>query len=179
MGCTQERYGIKYWIKDETLKTEAQLENWIQAQLNGTAQVIAHNLLHDLRKMSHVLYTFIITSYEDTIHSGKFNSTQAWEITSSFSKQIFTEIGYAGVSASDVKIIGALWSSGSGIVFPTIHAHSVMSVFMCFSIKYYPSICLEMVKFLFYSMPSTNMSQLLICISAVKYFLFSDQSNLS
>ena len=90
MGCTQERYGIKYWIKDETLKTEAQLENWIQAQLNGTAQVIAHNLLHDLRKMSHVLYTFIITSYEDTIHSGKFNSTQAWEITSSFSKQIFT-----------------------------------------------------------------------------------------
>ena len=35
----------KYWIKDETLKTEAQLVNWIRTQLNGTAQVLAQNLL--------------------------------------------------------------------------------------------------------------------------------------
>ena len=99
------RSGWKYWIKDETRKAEAQLKFLILNQLNGSYQVPSCNLLHHSHKISHALYTFIITSYEDNMHSSKFVSTQAWKLTSSFVKQKFTEIGYARISARyDINI---------------------------------------------------------------------------
>ena len=152
--------------------------NWIQIHLTGPAQVLAHNLLHDLHTISHTLYPFIITSYEDTMHSGKFASSQAWKITSSFFKRIFTEIGYSRFSARYAINIDAPWSSGAGILFATLHYHYIMSKFIRLSIKYHPSISSEMVKFVCYSAPSTNTSESLTRISAVDSLQRSDQSNL-
>ena len=40
------RSGRKYWIKYETLKTEAQLDNCIQTQITGSDEVLASDLLH-------------------------------------------------------------------------------------------------------------------------------------
>ena len=71
------RSGRKYWIKDESRKTKAQLKNWIWNQLTGITQVLTRNILHYLHTMLYALYTFIRTSYKDTTHSGKFDSTPA------------------------------------------------------------------------------------------------------
>ena len=120
------RYGRKYWIKGETRKTETKLDNWIWTQLTGSAIVLAPDLLHDSHMMSHGFYTFVDTSYKDTIYSGKFDSTQAWKITSSFAKRIFTEIGYTRVSARYSINIDSPWSSGAGILFATLYDHSSM-----------------------------------------------------
>ena len=85
--------------------------------------------------MAHTLYTSISTSYENTTHFGKFDSTQAWNITSSFVKQIFSEIGYARVSASYIIKTDAPWSSVAGVIFATLKSHSVMIKFMNFPSK--------------------------------------------
>ena len=129
------------------------MDNWIWNQLNCSNQVLSRNLLHDSHTMPHAVYIFISTSYEYTMNSGKFDSTQAWEITSSFFKIIFSEIGYAKVHARDIIIIDAPWSSGAGILFATLHAYSIMSEFECLSIKDHPSISSDMVKFVYYSIP--------------------------
>ena len=84
------RSGRKYLIKDETRKTESQLENCILNHLNGSDQLLARDILHTSPTISYVFYTFISTSYEDTMHYGKFNSAQSWKLTSSFVKKIFT-----------------------------------------------------------------------------------------
>ena len=97
------------------------MDNWIWNQLNCSNQVLSRNLLHDSHTMPHAVYIFISTSYEYTMNSGKFDSTQAWEITSSFFKIIFSEIGYAKVHARDIIIIDAPWSSGAGILFDTLN----------------------------------------------------------
>ena len=110
------------------------------------------------------------------MHSGKLNSTQAWKITSSFVRRIFTEIEYARASARDAINIGASLSSGSSVLFDTLHAHSVMRKFMSFSIKYHPSISSEIV--MCYSVTSTNTSEFITRISEVGSFQISDQSNL-
>ena len=96
-----------------------------------------------------------------------------------FFKKIFTEIGYARVSARDAINLDSPWLSGSGILFATINAHSFMIKFMFFSIKYLPSISLRMVKFVCYRVPSNNTSELLTHISTVKYLQCSDQINLA
>ena len=75
------------------------MDNWIQTQLPGPAQVPSHDLLHDFNTVSHDLYTFISTSYEDNMHSCKFESTKYWKLTSSFFKRKFIEVVYARVSA--------------------------------------------------------------------------------
>ena len=116
------------------------MDNFIWTQLTGSDQVIARNLLHDLHTMPNYLYTFIRTSYEDTMHSGKFDSNQGWKLTSSFVKRIFTEVGYARVSSMDAINIDDPWSSGSSILFATLRAYYVMRTFLHFSIKYHPSI---------------------------------------
>ena len=85
------------------------MDNWIRTQLTGSAQVLARNLHHDFHTQSYALYTFIGTSYEDTMHSGKFDSTQYCKLTSSFIKQIFTKVGYARFSAMDGINIDAPW----------------------------------------------------------------------
>ena len=76
--------GRKYWIKDETRKPEDQLNCCIWNQLSGSDQFLICYLLHDSHTMSHNLYTLISTYYEDNMHSGNFDSTQAWKLTSSF-----------------------------------------------------------------------------------------------
>ena len=113
--------GRKYWIKDETRKTEIQFDNWIRTQLTVPAQVLACDLLNDSHTMSHDLYIFISTPYEYTMHSGKSDSNQAWKLTSSYAKQIFTEIGHSRVSARDDINTNAPWSSGANILFATLH----------------------------------------------------------
>ena len=171
--------GRKYWTKDETCNTEAQLGNCIWNQLTGSAQLLVCDILNDSHTMSHTLHTFISTSYEDTMHSGKFDSTQACKLTSSFVKKIFTEIGYAKVCARDSINVDVPWSSGSGIIFDNICDHSVMIEFIHFPIKDHPSIYSEMVNFVCYSVPSTNMSEFFTSISTVESFQCSDQRNLT
>ena len=155
------------------------MNNWIRTQLTVIAQVITRNLLHYFHTMSYDLYNFIRASYEDTMHSGKFDSNPAWKLTISFLRKIFTEVGYNRVSARDTIKIDSPWTSGSGILFSNIHAYSIMSKFMHLSIKYHPIISSDMVKFVCYSHPSTNNSEFLTRISAVKYLQHSNQSQLS
>ena len=54
-----------------------------------------------------------------------------------------------------------------------------MSKFMHLQIKYHPSISLEKVKFVCYSVPSTNTSELITRIYAVDSLQYFHQSNLS
>ena len=61
------------------------------------------------------------------MHSGKFNSTQYWKLTSSFVKRIFAEVGYARVSTSNAVDIYDPWTSGYGVLFSTLRDNSVMS----------------------------------------------------
>ena len=74
------------------------------------------------------------------MHSSRSDSNQAWKLPSSFVKQIFTEIGYARVSARDAIKIDDPWTSGDGIIFATLYENSVMNRFMHLSIKYHPII---------------------------------------
>lgn len=55
----------------------------------------------DSFSMSDALYTFISTSYQDTMYSGRFDSDQAWTLTCSFVKRIFQEIALERVIARD------------------------------------------------------------------------------
>ena len=71
------------------------------------------------------------------------------------------------------------WSSGAGILFAKFHAHYVMIEFMSMSIKYHPNISSEMVKFVCYSVPSTNTSEFPTRVSSVKSLQRYDQRNLS
>ena len=90
--------------------------------------------------MVYALYTFISTSYEDTMYSGKFDSTQAWKLTSSFVKLIFKKIAYARVNVRDTINIDPPWSNGADILSETLHSHYFMREFMRFLIIDHPSI---------------------------------------
>ena len=74
------------------------------------------------------------------MHSSKVDFIQAWKLTSSFIKLIFTEVGYSRVSARDAIKIDDPWTSGDGIIFATLYENSVMNRFMHLSIKYHPII---------------------------------------
>ena len=129
--------------------------------------------------MSDALYTFISTSFEDTMHSGKFDQKQAWTLTCSFVKRIFQEIGYERVVARDGINVDNQWSTAAKFIYATLKAHSVMADFMRLSIKDHPSISSEMVKFVCYSQPSNDSSELLSRIAGVESLQRADQSNIA
>ena len=171
--------GRRFWIRSETRKTEQQLDGCIRSQLSGAAQVLAKDLLMDSYSMSEALYTFISTSYEDTMHSGKFDSTQAWKLTCSFVKRIFQEIAMERVVARDGIDVGNPWNTAAKFLFATLKAHEVMADFMKLSIKDHPSISSEMVKFVCYAQPSNDASEFLTRIAGVESLQRADQSNIS
>ena len=173
------RTGRRYWIREEGRKTRHQLDGWIRDNLTGKAQSLAQDLLVDSFTMSETLYSFISSSYEDTMHSGRFDSAQAWALTCSFVKRIFTEIGYARVIARDGININDPWRTAGMFVFATLKAHVIMSEFMRLSIRDHPSISSEMVKFVCYTQPSANTSDIISRLSAVENLQRSDQSNVS
>jgi hypothetical protein len=173
------RNGRRFWIRDETRKTEQQLDGWIRSQLDGPAQLLGKDLLVDSCAMSEALYTFISTSYDDTMHSGKFDSGQAWALTSSFVKRIFTELSHVRVIARDGVHVDDPWSTGATFLFATLKAHVIMEQFMRLSIKDHPSISSEMVKFVCYSQPASDASALESRVTAVEALQRSDQSTLS
>lgn len=171
--------GRRFWIRTETRKTEQQLDGCIRSQLAGPAQVLAKDLLMDSYSMSEALYTFISTSYEDTMHSGKFDSTQAWKLTCSFVKRIFQEIAIERVIARDGIDVGDPWATAARFLFATLKAHKVMDEFMKLSIKDHPSVSSEMVKFVCYSQPANDASELLSRLAGVESLQRADQSNIS
>ena len=173
------RTGRRYWIREEGRKTRHQLDGWIRDHLSGPAQVLAQDLLVDSFTMSETLYSFISSSYEDTMHSGRFDSSQAWALTCSFVKRIFTEIGYARVIARDGVNVKDPWRTAGMFLFATLRAHVIMAEFMRLSIRDHPSISSEMVKFVCYTQPSGNTSDLIARLGAVENLQRSDQSNLS
>ena len=173
------RNGRRYWIREETRKTEQQLDGCIRAQLSGQAQLLAKDLLMDSYSMSDCLYTFISTSFEDTMHSGRFDQDQAWTLTCSFVKRIFQEISLERVIARDGIDVDDHWATSAKFLFATLKAHSVMSESMKLSIKDHPSISSEMVKFVCYSQPSTDSTELLSRISGLESMQRADQSNIS
>ena len=71
------RTGQRYWIRVEGRKTCHQLDGWIRDHLSGQAQTLAQDMLVDSFTMSETLYSFISSSYEDTMHLGCFDSKQA------------------------------------------------------------------------------------------------------
>jgi hypothetical protein len=173
------RTGRRWWIIDETRKTEQQIDGWIRSQLQGPAQLLAKDLLMDSYSMSDALYTFISTSFADTRSSNKFSDEQCWVLTSSFVKRIFQELGYVRVMARDSVNISDPWSTSATFLFATLRAHVIMQEFMRLSIKDHPSISSEMVKFVCYAQPAQGASALLSRMSATEALQRSDQSNIS
>ena len=125
----------------------------IRAQLDKTAQYLAKELLIDSMAMSEELFNFVSTSYKDTMHSGK---------------RIFTEIGDAQIIAHDGVHISDPWLTAAKFVLTTLHAHEIMSGFMCLHIKDHPSISSEMVTFICYSQPATDIAEALSRLTANK-----------
>ena len=171
--------GRKYWIKKECRNTGIQIDGMIRAQLDKTAQYLAKELLIDAMAMSEELFNFISTSYEDTMHSGRFDTHQAWALTSKFVKRIFTEIGDARIIARDGVHVSDPWTTAAKFLFATLRAHEVMSGFMRLHIKDHPSISSEMVKFICYSQPATDTAEVLSRLSSTEVLVRTNQSNIS
>ena len=138
----------------------------IWQQLSAEAQYLAKDLLRDSVTMSEELFNFISTSYQDTMHSGRFDSSQAWALTSKFVKRIFTEISDARIIARDGVYVKDPWTTGAKFVFATLRAHEVMREFMRLNIKDHPSISSEMVKFICYSQPATDTADVFARLTA-------------
>ena len=175
---TQHHYK-RYWIRDETRKTEQQIDGCIRSQLSGPAQLLAKDLLMDFFSMSDVLYTFISTSYEDTMQSGKFDGDQSWTLTCSFVKRIFQEIGFVRVVARDGIHVEDHWTTSAKFLFATLKTHNVMQKFMKLSIKDHPSIISEIVKFVCYSQPAADALELMTRVTAVESMQRADQGNIA
>ena len=171
--------GRKYWIKKEARSTHTQIDGMIRQQLSGDAQYLARDLLMDSMAMSEELFNFISTSYEDTLHSGRFDSYQAWALTSKFVKRIFSEIGDVRVIARDGVHVNDPWTTAAKFLFATLKAHTVMKDFMRLDIKDHPSISSEMVKFICYSQPSHDTAEVLTRLSAAETLMRTNQGNLA
>ena len=171
--------GRKYWIKKEARSTQHQIDGMIRQQLSGEAQYLAKDLLMDSASMSDAMFNFISTSYEDTMHSGRFESNQAWALTSKFVKRIFAEIGDARVIARDGVHVNDPWTTAAKFVFATLKAHEVMRAFMRLDIKDHPSISSEMVKFICYSQPSHDTADILMRLSAAETLMRTNQGSIA
>ena len=173
------RHGRRFWIREETRKTEQQLDGCIRSQLSGPAQILAKDMLMDSFAMSDAMYNFITSSYEDTMNAGKFDSKQAWTLTCSFVKRIFQELSYERVVARDGIHVDDPWSTSANFLFATMKAHAVMGEFMKLSIKDHPRISSEMVKFVCYSQPTADTSDLVSRVHSVESLQRADQSNIA
>ena len=167
--------GRKYWIKKEARSTQTQLDGMIRQQLDGDAQYLARDLLLDSMVMSEEMFNFISTSYEDTMHSGRFDTDQAWALTSKFVKRIFAEIGDVRVIARDGVYVNDPWTTAAKFLFATLKAHTVMQDFMRLNIKDHPSISSEMVKFICYSQPAHDTADVLARLSAAESLMRTNQ----
>ena len=173
------RHWHRFWIREETHKTEQQLDGCICSQLAGPAQILAKDMLMDSFSMSNTLYNFITSLYEDIMNAGKFDSNQAWTLMCSFVKHIFQELSYEQVMARDGIHVDEPWSTSANFLFATMKAHSVIQDFMKLSIKGHPSISSEMVKFVCYSQPTADTSELLTQLHGLESLQHANQSNIS
>ena len=85
--------------------------------------------------MAESLTSFINTSYDDKIHSGRFESSQAWDLTRKFANQIFILLNNVMVKARDYMQAYGQWKADARFLFTTIKSHGVMAEFICISIK--------------------------------------------
>ena len=173
------RHGRRFWIREETRKTEQQLDGCIRSQLIGPAQILAKDMLTDSYAMADAMYNFITSSYEDTMNAGKFDGKQAWTLTCSFVKRVFQELSYERVMARDGIHVDDPWTTSANFLFATMKAHAVMGEFMKLAIKDHPSISSEMVKFVCYSQPTADTSEVLTRLHSVETLQRADQSNIS
>jgi hypothetical protein len=171
--------GRKYWISKECRKTGIQIDGMIRAQLDGVAQYLAKDLLTESIAMSEALFTFISTSYQDTFNSGRFDTKQAWQLTCKFVKRIFVELGDVRITARAGIHIDDPWTSAAKFLFATLRAHEVMHSFMRLDIKNHPSISSEMVKFICYSQPASDTTEVLSRLTATESMQRTHQSNIS
>jgi hypothetical protein len=171
--------GRKYWISKECRKTGIQIDGMIRAQLHGVAQYLAKDLLTESIAMSEALFTFISTSYQDTFNSGRFDTKQAWQLTCKFVKRIFVELGDVRITARAGIHIDDPWTSAAKFLFATLRAHEVMHSFMRLDIKNHPSISSEMVKFICYSQPASDTTEVLGRLNSAESMQRTHQSNIS
>ena len=150
----------------------------IRAQLSDKAQFLAKDLLTESITMSEALFNFINTSYQDTYNSGRFDTTQAWQLTCKFVKRIFIELGDVRITARAGIYINEHWTSAAKLLFATLKAHEVMDSFMCQDIKNHPSISSKMVKFICYSQASDT-AEVLTRINMAESIQRTHQSTLS
>ena len=172
--------GRRYWLHKEARNTHTQVDGMIRHQLEGPAQILAKELLTDsYTTMSDSLVQFISQTYDDTMHSGRFDSDQAWKMTCKFVKRIFIEISDARVIARDGIHTDDPWTTSARFLFATLKAHEVMSSFMKLGIKDHPSISSEMVKFICYSQPSTDTAEVMTRLTNIESLQRGDQSQIS
>ena len=171
--------GRKYWIKKESRNAYKNLDGMIRHQLKGRAQMLATNTLMDSKAMCDSLQQFISNSYEDTMHSGRFDSAQAWRMVCKFVKRVFSEIGDVRVVARNGIDIEDKWTTSARFLFATLKAHEIMEAFMRLNIKDHPSISSEMVKFICYSQPSTDTAEVMGRLGNLETLQRGDQSQIS
>jgi hypothetical protein len=171
--------GRKYWIKREARNTAKQVDNMIRSQLTGPPQLLAKELLMDSLSMSQALFSFISTSYDDTVYAARFDSDQAWAMTCKFVKRIFTELADVRVIARDGIHTEDQWATAAKFLFTTLKAHEIMEEYMRLNIKDHPSISSEMVKFVCYSQPATDTAEVLSRLCNLESLQRGDQSGIS
>lgn len=171
--------GRKYWLKKEARNAHRNLDGMIRHSLTNRAQILATNTLIDSKTMCDMIQQFICTSYEDTMHSGRFDSKQAWRMVCKFVKRIFIEIGDVRVVARNGIDTEDKWTTSARFLFATLKAHEVMEEYMRLNIKDHPSISSEMVKFICYSQPSTDTAEVLGRLGNLETLQRGDQSNIS
>ena len=114
-----------YWTRDETKKTKQLLDGCICAQC----------LAMDSYSIADVLYTSISMSYKDTIHSGKFDSSQVWTLMCSFVKKMLQENRYVRVVVRDGIHMDDHWGTASRSLFTALKAHTVYMILCTFQLK--------------------------------------------
>lgn len=170
--------GRKYWVKKESRGAYRNLDGMQRHQLNGTGifKSLAHDTLIDSKEWVDLVMNFISTSFEDTMHSGRFDEAQAWRMTCKFVKRIFSELADARVIARHGIDIEDKWTTSARFIFGTLKAHEIMEEYSRLSIKDHPSISSEMVKFICYSQPSTDTAEVMTRLGNLETLQRGDQS---
>ena len=153
--------GKKYFLTRSIKNTGRQIDGWIRADLHGEAQSMAKELLNDSLSMANELVTYLSTSFQDTRDTQRFDDKQAWELTAKCVKRIFTELADVRIVARDGIRVGEEWETAARCLYATLKAHKVMREFMRLDIKNHPSISSEMVKFVCFSQPASDTSDVL------------------
>ena len=99
----------------------------IRRILRDQIQILATNALMDSKTMCDMIQQFISITNEDTMHSRRFDSKEAWRMVCKFVKRTFIKIG-------DIRVVARIgidtpgkWTTSARFIFATLKAHEIIS----------------------------------------------------